>query len=68
MKRKVNRIGEGVNLIFISFRRNVSYSLVSTGPVLSYDRSEAELGQYCSFGSRQLHVHSCTRIREVLAY
>ena len=45
MKKKVNRLGEGVNLIFISFRRNVSCSLVSTGAVLSYDRSDAELGQ-----------------------
>ena len=45
MKRKFNRLGEGVNLIFISFWRNFPCSLVSTGAVLSYDRSEAGLGQ-----------------------
>ena len=42
MKRKVNRLGEGVNPIFDPFRRNFACSLVSTGVVRSYDISEAD--------------------------
>ena len=45
MRRKVNRLGEGVDLISISFRRKVSCSQAFTGAVLSYDRAEAEFGQ-----------------------